>query len=130
MSILKKILADKQYAEMKERFGLDAPEMTLYHRTRIFQKKFMKRLYDEWYDMILKKLGSNPGKVLEIGSGGGFLKDVCPQVITSDVLPLPHCDLVITAGKLPFGDGELSGIVMIDTLHHIGDCEAREGMDN
>ena len=123
MSLIKKILADKEYAEMQSRFGLDAPEMTLFHRKIILRKKFIKRLYDEWYGMILKKLANVSGKKLEIGSGGGFLKDIAPEIITSDVLPLPHCDLLIAAKELPFAENELSAIVMIDTLHHIGDCE-------
>jgi SAM-dependent methyltransferase len=123
MHFLKKLIADKQYKIMEDRFGLDAPEMTLYHRTRIVQKKFLKQLYTEWYTRILSKLENLDGEILEIGSGGGFLKEIHPRVITSDVLPLPHCDLVLPASQLPFADNTLSAIVMIDTLHHIGDSE-------
>ena len=122
MGFIKNLFKDKEYAAKLERYGLDAPEMTMVHREVILRKKFMKKLYVEWYEMILNKADKN-GKVLELGSGGGFLKNVFPQVITSDILPLPNCDMVINAYQLPFSENELSAIVMIDTLHHMGECE-------
>ena len=122
MGLLKKILQDKEYAAKQAQYGLDAPEMTMYHREVILRKPFMKKLYVDWYEMILSKIDKN-GKVLELGSGGGFLKTIFPEVITSDILSLPNCDKVINAYQLPYGENELSAIVMIDTLHHMGECE-------
>ncbi len=56
---------------------------------------------------------------LEIGSGGGFLKDLLPNVITSDIMPLPHVEMQLSAEKLPFKENELDGIFMVNVLHHI-----------
>ena len=59
---------------------------------------------------------------MELGSGGGFLKDIEPSVICSDVLDLPTNDLTFSALDMPFADGELSALFMIDTFHHIPDA--------
>jgi SAM-dependent methyltransferase len=59
------------------------------------------------------------GKHLEIGSGGGFLKDVFPEVITSDIMDLPNVDMVFSAEKLPFEANSLASIVMLNVFHHI-----------
>lgn len=52
---------------------------------------------------------------------GGFLKEICPSVICADILELPSNDLTFSALEMPFSDGELSAIFMIDTFHHIPD---------
>ncbi|MFH1321426.1 MAG: methyltransferase domain-containing protein [Bacteroidota bacterium] len=105
--------------------SLDDAETTLRRRDIIIKKKFLKKLYIKWYNVILKKIsGLSEGKLLEIGSGGGFIKELNPGIITSDILPLDHCDLVLSAEYLPFQNNELSAIIMIDVLHHIPDCLA------
>jgi len=84
----------------------------------------MRELYLEWYRFFKKSFEGLPaGKKIEIGSGGGFLKDVISEVITSDIIPLPTNDLTLSALDMPFADNELSAIVMIDTFHHLPDCE-------
>lgn len=105
-------------------FPIDSPERTLYHREILLKKKFMRELYREWYNYFKTSLTILPeGKVVEIGSGGGFLKDIIPGVITSDVIPLPTNDMTLSALDMPFSDGELRAIVMVDTFHHLPDCE-------
>lgn len=109
----------------KKESDLDAPETTLQHREIILRKPFLKQLYIEWYKGFLRLTPSLPtGKILEIGSGGGFLKDLDPDVITSDIMPLPNCDMTFPAENMPFEDNELSAIFMIDVLHHIPDTPA------
>jgi len=108
------------FLKEKKNHNLDAPETTLQHREILMRKRFLRKIYEEWYCSFIKTFGELPeGQILEIGSGGGFLKDIATQIITSDVLPLPHCDLVLRAEKLPFADNSLSAIFMIDVLHHI-----------
>lgn len=60
-----------------------------------------------------------PGLVLEVGSGGGFLKELLPECITSEVFPCAGVDMVLDGRKLPFADGSLRGIIMVDVFHHI-----------
>jgi SAM-dependent methyltransferase len=101
-------------------FHLDDPKATIAHREIILQKPFLKRLYNDWYSVFIKKSKEiKNGKYLEIGSGGGFLKDVFPEVITSDILDLPNIDVVFNAEDLPFKDNELGSIMMLNVFHHI-----------
>lgn len=99
---------------------LDDPATTIRHRDIILSKSFLKKIYLGWYQNFVDEVKKNPsGKYLEIGSGGGFLKDLIPNIITSDILPLPHVEMELSAEKLPFKDGELDGIFMVNVLHHI-----------
>jgi len=101
-------------------FDLDDPKATLAHRDIILQKPFLKRLYNDWYDVFIKRSKElKNGKYLEIGSGGGFLKDVFPEVVTSDILSLPNVDMVFSAEEMPFKENELATIVMLNVFHHI-----------
>jgi SAM-dependent methyltransferase len=102
---------------------LDSPERTLFHRELILQKSFLKKLYLEWYDVFSSEIKNLPdGKLIELGSGGGFLKEICPEVLCSDILPLPGNDMTFSALEMPFKKNEVSGILMLDTFHHIPDA--------
>lgn len=110
--------------ELNEFKNLDQPSVSLKHREIILKKVFLKKLYIEWYGIFQYWATQIPdGKKLEIGSGGGFLKDVMPDVITSDIFALDHCDLTFSAEEIPFENESLSAIFMIDVLHHIPKCE-------
>lgn len=99
---------------------LDDPQTTLLHREIILAKPFLKRVYIDWYMIFKNRLAKLPdGKLLEIGSGGGFIKEIIPAVITSDILPLDYCDMNFSAEALPFNNNELSAIFMINVFHHI-----------
>ena len=108
------------FKKYKIDFDLDDPNASLAHRDIILKKPFLKRLYNDWYLIfIIKSKEIKNGKYLEIGSGGGFLKDVFPEVITSDILILPNVDLIFTAEEIPFNENELASIVMLNVFHHI-----------
>ncbi len=103
-------------------FDLDSPERTIAHQKIIWEKYFLRKLYEEWYDVFTGVQSQLPvGKMIELGSGGGFLKDIMPSVLCTDILELPSNDLTFSALEMPFGDNELSAIFMIDTFHHIPD---------
>ena len=102
---------------------LDSPERTLLHREIILSKPFLNRLYREWYSCICEELKGLPsGKLVELGSGGGFLKEIVPSVICSDILLLPTNDLTFSALDMPFEDGSVSALIMVDTFHHLPDA--------
>ena len=103
---------------------LDSPERTIYHRDIILNKKFLKKLYYQWYAELTKELPNLPKKpIIELGSGGGFLKEIHPEVICTDILELPSNDMTISALDMPFENQSIGGIFMIDTLHHIPDMD-------
>ena len=82
---------------------IDAPETTLLRRRIIRQKPFLEKLYQEWYACLAEALSpttSNP--VLELGSGGGFLREIIPDVLASEVFYLPGLDLILDGLRLPF----------------------------
>ena len=101
-------------------YDLDDPRRTLAHREIIRTKPFLRKVYLSWYKELLDRKNDLPeGGILEIGSGGGFLKEVMPEVITSDILELEHCDMIFSAEEIPLEDDSLSAIFMINVLHHI-----------
>ena len=93
-------------------------------RRRIIREKpFLRRLYQDWYRSIAAELPQVPGRVLEVGSGAGFLNEFVEDLITSETFPYPDVSLVLDARKLPFDEGSLRAILMTDVLHHIPDVE-------
>jgi SAM-dependent methyltransferase len=87
-------------------------------------KKCLRDIYIEIYSHMMflrNKLLSINGKVLEIGSGGGFIKDIFPEVTTSDIKPINNVDMVINAETLPFDDNSLDAILAVHVIHHIPD---------
>jgi len=100
---------------------LDDPATTVL-RTRILEdKRFLRKLYEEWYGTIADEVPPGGRPVLELGSGAGFLEQFVPGVITSDIFKLPDLSLVLDAHEIPFREGSLRAIVMVDVLHHLSD---------
>ena len=83
----------------------------------------MQKIYDEWYQLIVACLPPGSGRVLELGSGAGFLREYIPDLITSDFLPISDTSLALDAHAMPFADRGLRAIVMTDVLHHL--CSPR-----
>jgi SAM-dependent methyltransferase len=100
---------------------IDSPETTLLRKRLIREKKFLRRIYEEWYRAIAAAVPEGPGDVLELGSGAGFLADYVPGLVTSDVFPIPDVSRVVDAHALPFPDGSLRAVVMTNVLHHLAD---------
>ena len=101
-------------------YHLDSPESTLFNRDIILHKRFLNRLYTEWYGWLIRRAKTcSEGICLEIGSGGGFLQRIFPEAVTSDILDLPFVDIVCSAERLPFDDHSLACIMMLNVFHHI-----------
>ncbi|HAO40757.1 MAG TPA: class I SAM-dependent methyltransferase [Afipia sp.] len=81
------------------------------------RKPVLRAVYNDIFDRIASRTVS--GTTLEIGGGIGNLKERIDDLISSDIQFAPWLDLVADAQKLPFADGALSNIVMLDVLHHI-----------
>ncbi len=104
---------------------LDDPQSTLIHRDIIRKKPFLKKLYLDFYRRLANGLQAvPPGAIVELGSGGGLLKDVLPEVITSDILFLPHVDVCFRVDQSPFKNGSVSAFVMLNVFHHVKDTHA------
>jgi SAM-dependent methyltransferase len=98
---------------------IDDPRTTRLRSQIIHDKKFLRRIYQEWYRAITMVLPSGEGAVLELGAGAGFMKDYIPDVITSEIFYCPHIRAVLDGSRLPFAARSLRAIVMTDVLHHL-----------
>ncbi|MDO8303041.1 MAG: class I SAM-dependent methyltransferase [Sedimentisphaerales bacterium] len=110
--------------ETKNIADLDDPATTLLHAKIVRQKPFLKNTYLGFYSEFQTAFADTKGKTLvELGSGGGFLKEILPDVITSDVLEITTVDKVFSALAMPFADASVDAFFMVDVLHHIPDAE-------
>jgi len=98
---------------------LDGDETVFAHARIIKSKGFLRRLYSEYYDQMGAAVGyGEHGMFVEIGSGGGFIKEVLPNTVTSDVVPHDGVDEVFPAQSMPFDDGSVNGIFILNCFHH------------
>jgi SAM-dependent methyltransferase len=105
---------------------LDDPARVDALRRLIRSKPALERWYRECYAKYAACVARCPeqGDVLELGSGAGFLAEVMPDAVTSDVLPYAGVERVVDAAQLPFADASLRAILMLNVLHHLADVEA------
>jgi len=120
-----KIIQWLKLPEARDIEDLDDPAVTLLHGQIIQRKPFLKKTYIDFYQQFAKAVPDPQGKTLvELGSGGGFIKDVIGSAITSDILELPNVDKVFSAVEMPFEQESVDAFFMIDVLHHIADPRA------
>ncbi len=103
---------------------LDAPKTTALRASIIREKAFLRRVYEDWYRLVVAAIPPGEGAVLELGSGAGFLRELLPEAITSDVLPCPAARVVLDGRSLPLRARSLRALVMVNVLHHVPDCRA------
>lgn len=104
---------------------LDDPKITI-ARSKVLNKKiFLKNTYVDFYKKIYSALSpiNQKGYIVELGSGGGFIKKIIPNVTTSDIMKLPKIDMIFSALDMPFKKNTVNAFVMIDVFHHIDDVE-------
>lgn len=101
---------------------LDTPGMVIEHSKTIQQNKFLKMLYRDFYNRLIPT-DIPTGQIIELGSGGGFIKEIIPTVKTSDVVAGPGIDMVFSALNLPFKNNSIAAFVMLNTFHHFKEPE-------
>lgn len=99
--------------------NVNDPKTTELRRTIIKTNSFLRKVYESWYGILLNKFREINGRILELGSGGGFLAEIHPKVVTSEVFYCSHVQIILNGETLPFSAGTLSAIVMTNVLHHI-----------
>jgi len=88
------------------------------HREIWNQKKILRQIYADWHRIIMENIIED-GTTLEVGSGGGYLKEYYPELITSDYVYCEWLDVVLDAHQIPYRDNSLDNIIIIDVLHHL-----------
>lgn len=96
------------------------------HAERIRKNPLLCAIYRNVYWRLLAELPpADFARVLEIGSGAGFLREVAPHITTSDCIAGPGIDRVVDACDLEssFEPDSLDGIVAFDVFHHLPNVE-------
>lgn len=83
------------------------------------ERPLLRHIYGDWFKLLASRRSDVPGATIELGSGIGQLRAAIPDLVTTDVEPTPWADRVVDAEALPYGDGELANIVMLDVYHHL-----------
>jgi len=92
-----------------------------YKNRKIYQnKKLIKIIYNNYYKKVKKNIHtSNNKKILELGSGGGNIKKVIKECITSDQFKNENIDRIENIYKINFKKNSISNIILIDVFHHL-----------
>ena len=101
---------------------INSPSAIESHREIFHSKPLLRRLYLGWYRECLPAFEETKdlrGNILEIGSGAGFLEEVIPNLIKTDIVPNPYASKVMDAMKLDFGNETLRCIFLMGVLHHV-----------
>ena len=83
------------------------------------ERPLLRRIYAEWFDLMASRLARVPGASIELGSGIGRLHEAVPEVIPTDVEQTPWAEFVVDGEAMPYGDGAVANIVMLDVFHHL-----------
>jgi len=118
LSFLRRWLVDPRVREL----DADAVDFSLAHRRVLTTKPLLQHLFRDFYAdcrRMDEQHLSGDGARIEIGSGSGFMSDVYPDVITSDLKPLPFVRLVCRGERMPMRAGSLRALYAINTFHHL-----------
>jgi SAM-dependent methyltransferase len=83
------------------------------------RRGLLRRVYRGWYVQIALRLADVPGPTVELGSGLGRLREAVPGAVLTDVEPTPYADAVLDAEALPYEDGSVANLIMLDVFHHL-----------
>lgn len=125
MSVIGRLRGWLTEPELRE-IDPESVQFTRLHRRILERKRLLRRLFTEFCERCLQADGRYfadcPSRLrLEIGSGAGVMKEVFPDVVTSDVKRLSNVDLVLRAEDLPFPEGSVRAVFGINVFHHVSD---------
>ncbi len=83
------------------------------------ERPLVRRLYLEWFRDVAARLAQVPGPSIELGSGIARLREIIPDIVETDVEPTRWTDVVADAEELPWSDGSVANLVLIDVYHHL-----------
>ncbi|MDD5069922.1 MAG: class I SAM-dependent methyltransferase [Candidatus Omnitrophica bacterium] len=101
----------------------DSPQSMKLHRDIIGRKPFLQKIYSDFYILFKNKIGEKSFEkvIIEIGSGGGSIKKIIPEAITSDATGVAWLDIVFSAQDIPFKDRSVDCFLLLNVLHHLSD---------
>lgn len=103
---------------------VDGQDRIPQHRRILDQKPMLKGVFDEVYRMVRRldeRHFSGDGKRIEIGAGVSRFKELYPDLVTTDVVPAPHLDMVLDAHAMDLPDASVRALYGIHCFHHFHD---------
>lgn len=92
----------------------------LEHHADVWRDRpLIREIYAGYHAMIRSALSAVPGANIEVGAGHGSFSSSHRNILSCDLVPCPWLDCAADALDLPFREGSLSNIVMVDVLHHL-----------
>lgn len=91
---------------------------------KIRKNPLLNCIYLDVYRRLLDEVpAAEYPRLLELGSGGGFLKELAPHAITSECVPVPGIERTVDACRISehFEPGTLDAIVAFNVFHHLPD---------
>jgi SAM-dependent methyltransferase len=88
------------------------------HRNVWACKPVLRRVYQQYFDKVLARIAALE-PIVELGSGPGFFKEYHQSLIATDIEATQWTDMVADGCALPFSDGGVGNLVMIDVFHHL-----------
>ena len=100
---------------------IDQHNIEIEHNRRAWHRKpVLRRAYREFHQRIAAHIDATvPGKIVELGSGIGNMRDVIPSCVRTDLFANPWIDQVENAYQLSFAAGEVSHLILFDVFHHL-----------
>lgn len=103
---------------------VDGPRRVQVHRDILRTKPLIREVFADIYRHC-RRLDethlSGSGLRLEVGAGSSFIRDVLPDVFSSDLEIANHLDLAVDAHALPLPAGSLRALYGINCFHHFPD---------
>ncbi|MBX3036845.1 MAG: methyltransferase domain-containing protein [Anaerolineales bacterium] len=82
------------------------------------RKPLLRIVYTDLYQQMKEQLSRVSGKIVELGSGMGSIRETLPDCILTDLFPYPWIDQVENAYQLSFKNASVSNLLMVDVFHH------------
>jgi len=111
------VSADRAPAPPVER--QNAAKVADLHRQIWERKPVLREVYGDFFARMKTLMATIPGPAIELGGGPGLLKAYIPNVLSSDIASASWLDLATDAQALPFADGVVANLLMVDVLHHL-----------
>ena len=84
------------------------------------KKKLTQLIYENYYKIIKKNIYNKKNfPIFEFGSGGGNIKKVIPNCITTENFKAKNIDRVENIYKINCKNNSISNIILIDVFHHL-----------
>jgi SAM-dependent methyltransferase len=104
-------------------FLLESQEISA-DAAKIRKNPLLHCIYLDVYRRLLDEVPAEQyPRLLELGSGGGFLKELAPHAITSECVPVPGIERTVDACRITehFEPNSLDAIAAFNVFHHLPD---------